>query len=201
LHMAQPDEALLRDAMAGDARAFAELCEGCRTRVWRIVCSVAGGHEADDLAQDAIVRAWCARRSYRREAPFEAWLCRIALNAAHDYRRSAWRRRVIPWEPNPNTPDDDAPPLECAVAIREVQRRVRQAVADLPERQRVPIWLHFIEGYTMAEVAKLELTNETTVRSRVQAARRRLRVMLSDVALEDETGMTTTATEAKGCGV
>src|SRR5579871_5986063 len=88
-------DVLVRKAQAGDAQSFATLCDRYRKRVWRIVASVARGPDVDDLAQEAIVRAFCAIRSYRAEACFEAWLCRIALNLAHDYQRSAWKRRVI----------------------------------------------------------------------------------------------------------
>src|SRR5437763_130713 len=74
-------------ALAGDARAFAALCDEQRARIWRIIATVARGPDVEDLAQEAIIRAWQARRSYRRDAPFHAWLCRIAVNAAHDYQR------------------------------------------------------------------------------------------------------------------
>ncbi len=74
---------------------FAELCEEQRARLWRIAASVARGPEVEDLAQEAIVRAWCGLASFQGEAPFAAWLCRIAVNAAHDWQRSAWRRRVV----------------------------------------------------------------------------------------------------------
>jgi len=199
LETAEIDASLIRSAIAGDARAFAGLCETCRHRFWRIVCSVAGASEAEDLAQEAVVRAWCARRTYRADAPFDAWLCRIAVNAAHDYRRSAWRRRVILWQPSPREADHAAEPLDDTVARRDLQRRVRQAVMDLPARQRAPIWLHFIEGYSLAEVARLDGVSETTVRSRVQAGRRRLKAALTDVWLEGVEAGLRMEPEARGC--
>src|SRR5262249_14558539 len=100
------EEQLVQRARDGDTEAFAALCERHRARVWRTVASVARGPAAEDLAQEAIVRAFCALHTYRAASSFEAWLCRIALNAAHDYQRSAWKRRVTFWDRTAG--DDDA---------------------------------------------------------------------------------------------
>jgi RNA polymerase sigma-70 factor (ECF subfamily) len=168
------------------------LCERYRRRVWRVVATVTrGGVDTDDLAQEAIVRAYGALRSYRGEASFEAWLCRIALNAAHDYQRSAWRRRVLLWDRRgePDAPERPALPSEIVPSPhreaerREVQRRVRGAVAALGEKERAPIWLIYFEEFSLAEVARLENVPESTVRSRVKAGLKRLERTLGDLNL------------------
>jgi RNA polymerase sigma-70 factor (ECF subfamily) len=205
---------LVRKAQAGDADAFATLCDRSRKRVWHIIASVAKGPDVDDLAQDAIVRAWCAISNYRGEASFEAWLCRIALNAAHDYQRSAWKRRVMFWAQDNNETAElhggASEPLHDEVAKRETQRRSRKAVAALPAPQRDPIWLHYFEGFSLAEVARLEGISESTLRSRVQAGLKRLCRSLHDVRDAHEAGGTQEAPadsrfrverEAKGCSV
>lgn len=199
----EDEKRLVALAQKGDTRAFSTLCEQYRKRVWRVVASVTrGGADTDDLAQEAIVRAFSALRSYRADACFEAWLCRIALNAAHDFQRSAWRRRVTLWdfgtpqrEATPNPPSDNGPLSERAscpegeAERREVQRRVREAVAALAEKERVPIWLIYFEEFTLAEVARLESVPESTVRSRVRAGLKRLERSLGDLNLTiDEEG-------------
>jgi RNA polymerase sigma-70 factor, ECF subfamily len=168
---------LVEGALAGDQEAFVALCERYRTRVWRIAASVARGPDAEDLAQEVVIRAYRALRSYGRQAAFGAWLCRIAVNAAHDYQRSAWRRKVSFLDDKPQPEESTAGP-EGEIQRREVQRRVRQAVAGLPEYQRAPIWLHYFEGYAVAEVARLERMPEATVRSRIRAGLKRLSVSL-----------------------
>ncbi len=195
---AETEQELTARAMAGDKEAFSTLCERSRSRLWRIVSSIAPGPDRDDLAQEAIVRAWCAVRTYRAEASFEAWLCRIAVNTAHDYQKSAWRRRIRFWQTE-QAPDTTATePLERLAERRAAQRRVRQAVAALPTPQRVPIWLHFFEEFSLAEVARLERTAESTVRSRVQAGMRRLAQELNDLQLDDLGNPVRIETEAKG---
>ena len=185
-------DAYLSRARAGDADAFARLCELHRKRVWRVVASVTrGGADTEDLAQDAIVRAWAAFPTYRAEAPFEAWLCRIALNAAHDYQRSAWKRRVLLWDRSASdNPDYEAalgqtaPSAQGEAEKRELQQRVRQAVAKLKEPERNPIWMIYFEQFSLAEVARLEGLPESTIRSRVKAGLKRLERQLGDFDLE-----------------
>ncbi len=195
---ADAEKELAARAMAGDQEAFSTLCERSRNRLWRIVSSVAPGPDREDLTQEAIVRAWCAVRTYRAEASFEAWLCRIALNTAHDYQKSAWKRRIRFWQTD--TPPDTtaSESLERLAERRAAQRRVRQAVAALPTPQRVPIWLHFFEEFSLAEVARLECTAESTVRSRVQAGMRRLAHELKDLQIDDLESSGRIEIEAKG---
>src|SRR4051812_6513784 len=91
LQASQPDADLGHRAGKGHPHSCVTPCEGQRARVWRIASSVAKGADAEDLAQEAVIRGFRAFSSYVGEAPFEAWLCRIAVNVAHDYRRSAWK--------------------------------------------------------------------------------------------------------------
>jgi RNA polymerase sigma-70 factor (ECF subfamily) len=197
LQGSQPDADLVHRARRGDPHSFVTLCERHRPRLWRIASSVAKGADAEDLAQEAVIRAFRAFGSYLGEAPFEAWLCRIAVNVAHDYLRSAWKRKVLLFE---ETPADESGPTqtpEGEAERREVQRRVRQAVAKLPEPQRSPIWLHFFEGFSVAEVARLEQTPEATVRSRLKAGLKRLSHSLHDLVPVD--APLPLEPEAKGC--
>jgi RNA polymerase sigma-70 factor (ECF subfamily) len=173
-------------AQSGCVEAFEALCARHRTRIWRIVCSVARGAEAEDLHQETLLRAYRALSSYRGQAPFEAWLARIAVNVAHDFHRSAWRRRVTLFDLLPTSPIERVETIETAAERRELQRRVRQAVAVLPESQRVPIWLHYFEGFSLVEIARLERVPEGTLRSRLRAGLRRLGQSLEDLLPELE---------------
>ncbi len=196
--MSEAESDLVARAVAGDQEAFLTLCERSRTRLWRIAASVASGPDREDMAQEAVVRAWCALRSYRAEAGFESWLCRIALNAAHDYQKSAWKRRIRFWKADGPPDTEVGEPLEREVERRAAQRQIRQAVAALPPPQRVPIWLHFFEEFTLAEIARLEQTAESTLRSRVQAGLRRLSHELKDLPLDALETPSRLETQAKG---
>ena len=185
---------LLARARNGDADAFAALCETHRRRVWRVVSTVTrNGSEAEDLAQEAIVRAWTAFQKYRGEAAFETWLCRIALNAAHDHQRSAWKRRVWLFSGRPENNGAEPSALPGAILPgphedaerREAQRRIRAAVAQLKKPERVPIWMIYFEEFSLADVARLEGIAESTIRSRVKAGLKRLERVLNDLNPDD----------------
>ena len=183
-------ETLLCRARNGDGDAFARLCGPHRKRVWNVVASVSRSADTDDLAQEAIVRAWAALGQFRGNASvFGAWLCRIAVNAAHDYQKSAWRRRV--WvgfgDRNANETRDEAPfeeraafpgPHEEALR-RETARLVRAAVLRLGPKERLPIWLVYFEEFSLAEVARMEDVPESTIRSRIKKGLSRLQNTLA----------------------
>jgi RNA polymerase sigma-70 factor, ECF subfamily len=191
------DAELVESALGGNQASFVALCERHRARIWRIAASVALEADAEDLAQEVVIRAYRSLRSYQRQASFGAWICRIAVNAAYDYQRSAWKRKVTLVE-QPER-EGSAGAAEGEYERQEVQRRVRGAVATLPEPQRAPIWLHYFEGYAVAEVARLEGMPEATVRSRMRSGMKRLSAMLQDLMPEPEL---TRALEpdARGCG-
>ena len=184
LEESRPESQLIDRSLAGDANAFADLCERHRDRIWRIVTSVAKGPDAEDLIQEAAIRAFQSLKTYRQSAPFAAWLSRIALNAAHDYQRSAWKRRVTLSERAPEELDDNCPSVEAEQ--RERTRKVRRSVSRLPEKMRNPIWLHFFEDFSIAEVAALEKTSESTVRARIKEGLSRLYVVLEEYVGEPE---------------
>jgi RNA polymerase sigma-70 factor, ECF subfamily len=195
-----PEAELVRQALAGDVAALAALCERHRSRIWRIASSVVAGPDADDVAQEALVRAYSALATYHGDAPFGAWLCRIVLNVARDYHRSAWRRRVLLCDRLPALAAAEGGALDGELERRELQRQVRQAVAALPERQRVPIWLHYFEGYSLTEVARLERAPAATIRSRVRAGLHRLSLSLDDLLVGATESPPTLAPHRKGCG-
>jgi RNA polymerase sigma-70 factor (ECF subfamily) len=178
LDISSPDSQLIERSLAGESGAFTDLCERHRERIWRIVASVASGPDADDLVQEAVIRAYLSLKSYRRTAPFAAWLSKIALNAAHDYQRSAWKRRVLLLERPPEEEAAECPSAE--VQRRETLRRVRDAVSRLPRNMGTPIWLHYFEEFSIAEIAELERTSESTVRARIKSGLSRLLVVLQE---------------------
>ncbi|HEY3281062.1 MAG TPA: RNA polymerase sigma factor [Armatimonadota bacterium] len=202
--MAQdPEEMGLADlARRGDHGAFARLCARHRERVWRIVSSAAASPaDAEDLAQEAVLRAYQALAGFGGRCAFGSWLCRIALNVAHDHLRSAWRRRVVLCDEEPDPAGGGSTSAEALAEQRERQRRVRQSVAALPPKQALPIALHYFEGYSLAELARLEGTKEATLRSRVRAGLRRLEPSLRDLVGEDAAPPLAVEPEPEGCEV
>jgi RNA polymerase sigma-70 factor (ECF subfamily) len=131
--------------------------------------------EAEDVVQDAALAAWQAVDRFDPTRAFRPWFLRIVSNAALDQLR---RRKVREVEPlGDSLPARTASPEDAAhrALLRD---QLDQALADLPERQRVAVTLFDLEGYSHAEIASVLDVPEGTVRSYVFHARRALRAAL-----------------------
>jgi RNA polymerase sigma-70 factor (ECF subfamily) len=154
-------------------REFEERLAEASTLAFRVAYGVLRQREdAEDVAQEAAVRAYRGFTSLRNRDQFRAWLVRIAWRLALDRRRSERRRGVRELKAPPTSP---APPdAEELAAARQTEQRVWDAVDGLPEKLRMVIVLSAIEGHGTREVAALLGVAEGTVKSRLHAARRRL---------------------------
>jgi len=133
--------------------------------------------DADDAAQDALLAALTNLRQYDAARPFGPWLMRVVANAATDRRR---RRRVRHTEPlDPRLAAGGVAP-DAETQRRALGQRLREALAQLPERRRIAVVLFDVEGYSHAEIAHVLGIPEGTVRSEVFHARRALRPLLQD---------------------
>jgi RNA polymerase sigma-70 factor (ECF subfamily) len=146
--------------------------------VRRVARAVLGDpDEADDAAQDAFLATLLKLRQYDPQRPFGPWLMRIAANAAADRRRRRKVRRAEPLELHA-IPGGTAPDAETE--RRVLALKLRQALAQLPERRRIAVVLFDVEGYSHAEIGSILGIPEGTVRSEVFHARRTLRGLLED---------------------
>jgi RNA polymerase sigma-70 factor (ECF subfamily) len=162
-------------AQQGDKAAYGQLVQCYR----RLVVSVVYRQgldlvEAEDVAQEAFIRAWLALPKYQKSAgSWRAWLCRIAINLAIDLHRRERPRLDLDDE----MPDYQSGPAEQAEA-RATARIVRQALAQLPPASRAALVLCEYEGLSYAEIAQALDIPLGTVMSRLNYARHRLRELL-----------------------
>ncbi|HTW41041.1 MAG TPA: sigma-70 family RNA polymerase sigma factor [Solirubrobacteraceae bacterium] len=168
--------ALLKAAQSGDQQAFGQLVEPYRRALTIHSYRMLGSpHDAEDIVQETLLRAWRNLASYEPRAPLSSWLYRIATNASLDEieRRP---RRPQPVEPYPDTPlaDADAPTHDPAAryALREgLELGLLTAIQQLPGRQRAVLILRDVLGWTSPEVADLLETSVAAVNSTLQRAR------------------------------
>jgi RNA polymerase sigma factor (sigma-70 family) len=177
--IAQQDEAdLVARAVAGDRAAFGALVERYAGVARRVARAVLGNpDDADDAAQDAMLAALVKLEQYDSRRPFGPWLLRIVANAATDRRRRRTVRRAEPLDPGVAA---GGPRPDITAERRALSERLRQALAELPERRRIAVVLFDVEGYSHAEIAAVLGIPEGTVRSEVFHGRRRLRGLLAD---------------------
>lgn len=134
--------------------------------------------EAEDVAQEVLTRAWQNLPALNEPGLFLPWLKAIAANACNSWHR----RRPWPISPLGDTTQQAAlspSPLE-AVLARERQRELRQALAALPDANRIALLMHTWEGSSYAEIAAFTGVAVTTVEGRIHRARRQLRRHLWD---------------------
>ena len=177
------DELLLRRAQRGDPEAFGQLMEPMEQLVWRVCWHYTGDREASsDCAQDAMIRIWRSLESYRGDCAFESWVYRIAANCSMDWLRKKKRDRSVSMEPMKEQgfdPADTSPGTEDQVIAKDERRRLREAIALLPEDQREALVLTQLERVPYEEAARMLDTTEGTVKSRVNRAKAKLREILS----------------------
>ena len=167
---------LLAAARAGDERAFRRLVEPYRHAL-EVHCyrMLGSAQDAEDLAQETLLRAWRALERFEPRAQFQTWLYRIATNACLDEleRRP---RRPAPVDPFPDRPSDEtaSPTYDPAAryAIREgMELALLRAIQELPGRQRAVLILRDVLGWTAPEVAELLESTVASVNSALQRAR------------------------------
>jgi RNA polymerase sigma-70 factor (ECF subfamily) len=167
---------LLACAQAGDERAFRRLVEPYRHAL-EVHCyrMLGSAQDAEDLAQETLLRAWRALERFEPRAQFQTWLYRIATNACLDEleRRP---RRPEPVDPFPDWPRDEttSPIYDPAAryAIREgLELALLRAIQELPGRQRAVLIFRDVLGWTAPEVAEVLESTVASVNSALQRAR------------------------------
>ena len=184
----QQEEDLVRRVQDGDDGAFDRLVELCAPRVYSLAYRMVGNSEdAQDIAQEAFVRAYQALPRFRQDASFTTWLHRIVANVCHD---ELSRRRRRPQTFSEMTENDDSPsPLEnettgdtpeTQMLSREREEALQHALAQLPEVYRMAVVLHDVQGMDYREMAAVLRTELGTVKSRLN----RGRTMLQNIILQ-----------------
>jgi RNA polymerase sigma-70 factor, ECF subfamily len=176
------DAVLVKRARNGDMRAFEELVDRHRAVVFRVAARVVGPHDADDVSQDALLRAYHRLHSFRGEGSFRAWLLRIVHNTA----LNQLERRV----PEPVGGSDDiertAPPPETGrepasrLELRERAERLELKLGGLRAEHRAVLVLRDLEGMAYDEIALITDSPLGSVKGRLHRARKELIEILRD---------------------
>lgn len=168
---ADHDDARVRLAQQGDARAFEALVRANQDRIYRHLLYMTGSRdEALELAQDTFIKAWTALPSWRPDAQFRTWLFRIASNVALDALR---RRKTVEFVPLPEDYDVTAaaPGPEAQLEARQQVAALDVALTRLTEEHREVLLLREVEGMSYGELADALDIDEGTVKSRLARAR------------------------------
>lgn len=173
------DHELVRRVQAGDQSAFNLLVLKYQHRVLKLVGRfVNDPTEAEDVAQEAFLKAYRALASFRGDSAFYTWLYRIAINTAKNALVSQ-RRRPVDFDLDLQDPDQyerqaklkEADTPEGVLLTDEIRTVVEEAMEQLPEDLRTAIVLRELEGLSYEEIAEAMDCPVGTVRSRIFRAR------------------------------
>lgn len=178
---AEADAALVRSAAGGDGDAFASIYRRHAGRVHGVISRLVGGQgvRAEDLTQEAFVRAWQALPKFRFESAFSTWLHRLAVNTALMELRS---RRGGPRFDDDEDALDDVGMADSAGQATALSLDLERAVATLPPRARAVLVLHDVEGWKHEEIAAELGMAVGSSKAQLHRARQLLRGRLGDEA-------------------
>jgi RNA polymerase sigma-70 factor (ECF subfamily) len=175
---------LVHRAMAHEAEAFRAIIKTHNQRLYRIARGVVrNDSEAEDIVQEAYVRAFAALATFRGDASLATWLSRIVINEALGRLRKRRRTVAMPANPEaqiiqfPLNPSDDP---ERTMAQRQILRLVERATDNLPDVYRTVFIARVIEGLNIEETADLLGVRPETVKTRLHRARALVRKALDD---------------------
>ena len=177
---------LVARAQAGDVGAFEQLSSAYADRLFMLLLRLLGDRaEAEDVAQEVMLRAWQGITRFQGRSSYFTWLYRIAVNEAN---RALGKRARRPAGVAirdqelllPGSPADD-PSLQAEVS--ELRMALGRALAELPPALRTAIVLRDVEGFSTQEAAEIAGVSQPAFKSRLHQARLRVRAAIGDEAL------------------
>ena len=175
------DETLARAAQQGELRALEALLDRHQAKVLRVLGFLGvPGQDREDVAQEVFVRVFRHLKGFRPRQSFGAWIYRVTVNAAHDFRTRRGRTAAgeAPWQDVLERAPDERPGPAEVVRRKELRRALSEALETLTERERSVFVLRELEGIETADVARSLGISTITVRRHLFRARRRLQAVL-----------------------
>jgi RNA polymerase sigma-70 factor (ECF subfamily) len=178
----------VRQAQQGDVRAFEQLFQQYQKGIYNAIYQIVRSEsDAADLTQDVFVRAYRALPRLQSPEAFTSWLYRIAINLSRNHLRDSARSRTESLEFSDGDEEgggqreiaDTSMDPAAKAQTRDVQDRVRRAIATLSPDHRSVITFHHIEEMPVEEIARILDISVGTVKSRLSRARENLRRKLA----------------------
>lgn len=176
------EQRLIKLAQGGDAAAFEMLVEQHSIYVYNLALRVVKNpEEAEDMAQEAFLKAWRGLKSFRGNSKFSTWLYRIVTNVCYN-RLPRLKRDLtdLPIESYAEDLPDDQLPVDMAYLSTELGAVIHQAIAELPESYSLLISLRHLQGMDYNEIANVTEMPLGTVKTGIFRARKLLRESLKE---------------------
>jgi RNA polymerase sigma-70 factor (ECF subfamily) len=167
----QEENKLIDRILAGEERCYAELVDAYKSYAFTIALKIVNNRaEAEEVAQDAFVKAFNYLKNFNRQARFSTWLYRIVFNTAISYKR---KNRLIT-EAIENKHVETPERADSGLERNDKTVFINQAIKKLNEADQLAIQLFYIKEFSLEEVAALMDQNVNTIKVRIHRARQRL---------------------------
>ncbi|MFZ5447836.1 MAG: RNA polymerase sigma factor [Thermodesulfobacteriota bacterium] len=149
------DDQLVAQAQEGNLPAFEELVKKYQRDVFGLACRmVSDSEEARDLAQQAFLQAFVHIKSFRRDAQFRTWLFRIAINQCYNFLKGR-KKFGDPIDSDEVNLASEGDSPEAELITQDDRRRLHEAMAQLPSKQRAVITLKIEQGLSYEEISQV----------------------------------------------
>jgi RNA polymerase sigma-70 factor, ECF subfamily len=188
---ADTEASLIARAQAGDVAAFERLSSAYADRLFMLLLRLLGDRaEAEDVAQEVMLRAWQGITRFRGQSSYFTWLYRIAVNEAKRAMEKRGRRPAgVPIGADElQLPDSPLLDPSRQAENNELRQALARALAGLPPDLRMAIVLRDVEGLSTQEAAQIVGISQAAFKSRLHQARLRVRAAIGDRALAASSG-------------
>lgn len=180
------EDELVEHARRGDVAAFEELVGLHADRLFALVVRIMGDRrDAEDVIQEALLRAWRSMPRFQGRSMFFTWLYRIAVNESNRaLERRARNGGSVPVDDSAvplAAPTEQGPVMQAE--YRELREQLEHAIAGLPQPYRSAVVLRDVEGLSTRQAAEIAGVGEAAFKSRLHQARMKIRLTLGDAAL------------------
>ena len=170
------DRELIERFHGGDEKAFTLLVDHYKKKVYFTAYRFVGNHdEADDLSQETFMRVYGSLRRFRGDSSFYTWMYRIVVNLCINHLKMKSRATRVPLEDVAHHVSDPRSDPERDLKNRKIRDRLNEAIARLPEKQRLVFMLHQFDGLQHKEIARMLNKSEGGIKANYFHAIRKLR--------------------------
>ncbi len=177
---------MVKKTLSGDKTAFNRLVAKYQTRVYGLAVNLSRSFsDAEDLAQEAFLRAYLSLHQLREPAKFGNWLYKITQNVCWRWLEKKTNHEEITERIRMNGMEKHVPEPDELAEVKELKERVRNAIDALPEQERLFVTLYYMDGLTQHDIADFVGVSESTVKRRLRSSKKKLEGELLIMVQED----------------
>lgn len=167
---------MVKKTLSGDKAAFNQLVAKYQTQVYGFAFNISRNFsDAEDLAQEAFLRAYLSLHQLREPAKFGNWLYKITQNICRRWLQKKTNHEEITRHIRMNRMKEHVPAPDELAEAKELQKRVRNAIDELPEQERLVVTLYYMDGLTQRDIADFVGVSESTVKRRLRSSKMKLK--------------------------